>query len=114
MCFGLPGATAISSLFRANVLGVSTKLASTSFCMFFVSADANTSAGAPCWIWVTSACDPAKLYVNDNPGALVANVDFSLLNASVSDAAANTLSDPVSNAPGVVLDEVELAGLLLL
>src|SRR5581483_9851785 len=47
----------------AKTRGASTRPASTSFCMLFWSADANTSAGAPCWIWVTSAWEPAKLYV---------------------------------------------------
>src|SRR5581483_2770098 len=95
MCLGLPGATTISSLLRAKTRGASTRPASTSFCMLFWSADANTSAGAPCWIWVTSAWEPAKLYVTVRWGAFEASVAFSAVNASVSDAAANTVRLPV-------------------
>ena len=62
-------------------------------------------------IWVTSACEPAKLYVTDNPGSLAPNTAFSSLNASVNDAAANTFSDPLSFA---VDEGVGADGLLLL
>src|ERR1700736_5259182 len=79
MFFGLPGATAIS-------------------CLFLVSADANTSAGAPWVIWVTRALEPAKLYVNVRPELAAVSFVLAALNAPVSDAAANTLSEPVSAA----------------
>src|SRR5689334_12700060 len=103
MFFGLPGATAICSLLCANVCGASTRFASCSFFMFLVSADANTSAGAPCWICCTSACEPAKLYVRSRSGAAVDNVCFRSLNDSVSDAAAKTLSLPLSFAFAVAV-----------
>ena len=83
-------------MFRANVVGVSTNLASVSFFIDEVSAVAITSAGAPCWIWVTNAPDPAKLYVTDSPGSEVFNAVWTSLNDSVSDAAANTFSEPES------------------
>ena len=61
MFLGLPGATAISSLFLAKMTGVSTRLFDTSLFMLAWSAEANTSAGAPFSIWVTRALDPPKL-----------------------------------------------------
>ena len=59
------------------------------------------------------------MYVSESPGSLVASVFFSALNAPVSDAAAKTLSDPLSFAavvPAVVGEEEPeaLDGLLLL
>jgi len=107
MCFGLPGATAISSLFLAKVTGVPTKPAFTSLRMLVVSADAKTSAGAPCVIWATRALEPAKSYVNARLGLAATSVFFAALNALVSDAAANTLSGPVIAAEAV---GVPLAG----
>src|ERR1700730_18475663 len=95
MCLGLPAATATSSLFLAKVTGVSTRPASTNFCMFLVSADANTSAGAPWVIWVTRALEPAKLYVNVRPELAAVSLVLAALNAPVNDAAANTLTAPV-------------------
>src|ERR1700682_3536158 len=112
MFFGLPAATAISSLFVAKVTGGSTRPASTSFCMFFVSAEANTSAWAPCCIWATRAVEPAKLYVIARLGWAVVSVALAALNAPVSDAAANTLTDPVSGA-AVVVVVAAAAGLVL-
>src|SRR5579884_116129 len=102
MCLGLPGATAISSLFRANVTGVSTRPAVTSLFMLVWSADAKTSAGAPCWIWVTSALDPAKLDLRSSSGLARMRPVFAELNAPVSDAAANTSRPPVTVAPAEV------------
>src|SRR5689334_15909054 len=79
--------------------------------MFFVSADANTSASAPCWICCTSCCEPAKLNVGsrfdpDESASLV------LLNADVSDAAAKTSSGVFVCVATVVLDDEELFELL--
>ena len=49
MCWGLPGATMISSLLRAKVFGWPlARLSSVTRFMFWVLADANRSAGAPC------------------------------------------------------------------
>ena len=61
-----------------------------------MSAVAITSAGAPCWICVTNAPDPAKLYVRFKPGFATFNVVCRSLNDSVNDAAANTVTEPVS------------------
>src|SRR5450631_4482027 len=102
MAFGLPGATAISSLFLAKITGVSTSPAVTSLFMLAWSADANTSAGAPCWIWVTRVLDPAKLNVRLRPGSADAIAVLAALKAPVSDAAAKTLRLPVSAGAVVV------------
>src|SRR5215510_9893192 len=102
MFLGLPGATAIINLLPAKFFGVSTRLASTSFCLFFLSADAKTSAGAPFWICCTSACEPAKLYVSFRFGSFVASAVFRSPNAFVSDAAPKTVRSPRSSDVAVV------------
>jgi hypothetical protein len=61
MALGLPLATTIRSRLLAKFRGVPTRLATLP--MLAVSADAKTSAGALCWIWVASAWLPAKLKV---------------------------------------------------
>ena len=59
---GLPGGTAISRVLVAKFTGApSTRPSPVALSMFLVSAEANTSAGAPCWIWVTRSEEPAKL-----------------------------------------------------
>ncbi len=109
MCFGFPGATAISSRLRANVFGVWTRPASTSSCMLEVSAEAKTSAGAPCWIWATRAWEPAKFNVSERAELPAARFAFSISNGFVNDAAANTLRAPASLEPVAVVGP-ELAG----
>ena len=64
--------------------------------MFVPSADANTSAGAPPWICCTSADDAAKLNVTVVPGFAFSKSAPILVNASVSDAAADTVIVPES------------------
>ena len=61
--------------------------------MLAMSAEANTSAGAACWIWVARAWLPAKLKVTLVPLELV-NCSPISVKAAVSDAAANTFSSP--------------------
>jgi hypothetical protein len=57
MPLGLPGATAICNVFLANATGVpSLFLASVTSFMFFSSADANTSAGAP-WLMLAARAE---------------------------------------------------------
>ena len=100
MASGLPASTMISSVLVANVAGspaVPSPLASLS--MFAESADANTSAGAPSLIWPTRSDDAAKLNVMSTSGFAAVNASPSDVNASVSEAAANTVS-----APDTVLD----------
>src|SRR6266508_1114928 len=97
MPFGLPLATTICSRLLANTRGGPTRLATLS--MLLVSAEANTSAGAPCWIWVASAWLPAKLKVTLVSGCAAVKSLPSLANAAVSDAAANTLISVRGPAP---------------
>ena len=59
--------------------------------MFLVSAEANTSAGAPCWIWVTRSEEPAKLNVTVVPGWAASNCCPSSVKVDFSEAAANTV-----------------------
>src|SRR3954468_17828829 len=60
------------------------------------SADANTSAGAPCTICVASVPDEPKLNVTLAPGFARLKSSPILPNASVSDAAADTVTAPVA------------------
>src|SRR4029453_9667851 len=62
--------------------------------MFFVLAEAKTSAGAADVICIASAELAAKLNVTFTPGLAVSNCWPSVVNDSVSDAAANTVIDP--------------------
>src|SRR4249919_3100717 len=66
--------------------------------MFFVLAEAKTSAGAPDVICIASAELAAKLNVIFTPGLAVSNCWPSVVNDSVSDAAANTVIDPDNDA----------------
>src|SRR4249919_350274 len=66
--------------------------------MFFVLAEAKTSAGAPDVICIASAELAAKLNVTFTPGLSVSNCRPSVVNDSVSDAAANTVIDPDNDA----------------
>ena len=62
--------------------------------MFVPSADAKTSAGAPPWICCTSADDAPKLNVTVVPGFAFWKSAPIFVNASVSDAAADTVMVP--------------------
>ena len=93
---GLPGATAISRRLCAKVTGVSTSPAVTSFCMVDWSAVAITSAGAPLMMLVTSCWEPAKENVAVKPGLAASSLALASVKASVSDAAASTVSEPLS------------------
>src|SRR4030095_6194744 len=73
----------------AKFCGVPTR--SLTLSMLVVSAEANTSAGAPCWIWVARAWLPAKLKGTLVPPLALVYCWPSWLKAAVSDAAANTL-----------------------
>src|SRR4029453_8433748 len=86
---GLPFSTTIWSRLLAKFWGVPTR--SLTLSMLVVAAEANTSAGAPCWIWVARAWLPAKLKVTLVPPLALVYCWPSSLKAAVSDAAANTL-----------------------
>src|SRR6185295_9836671 len=60
--------------------------------MFWVSADANASAGAPWPICVTSVFEPAKLKVTLTPGFAASYCLPIVVNGSVRDAAAKIVS----------------------
>src|SRR5664280_2429458 len=109
---GLPGFTTISSVLRAKMTGFPTM--SPEDCavvMSLVLAEANTSAGAPCWIWVTSAPDDPRLNVMVVPGWADSNRLPSWPKVPVSEDAADTMMEPVSLGFVVVVppdDEDEL------
>src|SRR5437660_4266541 len=98
MCLGLPACTAISSLLCAKTAGVpDANPPVTTFCMLAWSAAAKMSAGAPCWICVTSVGLPAKLNVEAMPGYFRWRSAPILVNASVSEAAASTVRLPLTS-----------------
>src|SRR5690348_10304732 len=101
MPLGLPGATTISSLLRANTRGVPVvKPSPFNLSMFVVSAEANTSADAPCSICVTRVGVPAKLNFTVTPELAPWNEVPRALKAAVSDAAAKTETVPLSGVAG--------------
>jgi hypothetical protein len=122
MLFGLPGATAMTSLFVANTVAwPSTTPPWTALSMVAWSAAAKTSAFAPLSSCCTRVDEPAKLNFTVVPGCWASNSLPSAVNDSVSDAAANTVSVPpppafpaplgagaVTDAPGCVLGSSEL------
>jgi hypothetical protein len=71
------------------------------------AAEAKTSAGAPCWIWVARAPDDPKLKLMVVPGWADWNVVPSWPKAAVSDDAADTVIDPLSLG-AVVVELAEL------
>ena len=70
--------------------------------MLAVSAEANTSAGAPSVICVTSADDASKLNVVVASGLAAVNALPISVKASVSEAAANTVISPATPEGAVV------------
>src|SRR5262245_31033213 len=75
--------------------------------MFVWSADANVSAGAPCWICVASVDDDPKLNVADASGFAVWKSFPICVKAPVSEAAADTVILP-DTLDALVVDVVEL------
>src|SRR6266849_3009239 len=91
--FGLPAGTTICSRLVANTRGDPiTSPVSTSFCMLGWSADANTSAGAPCWIWAASVDEPARLNSARSRGSARPTAHPMDWNAAVREAAAKTVT----------------------
>ncbi len=89
---------AISISLRVKSLGVDTSPEETTVAMFVGDAEANTSAFWPCWIEDASAELESKSKPTWVPGCAVVNCLPSVVNASVSEDAANTVIDP-DNAP---------------
>src|SRR3954469_5891596 len=98
MCAGFDGGTAICITFFTNGVGLEAAPADTTWSMFFVLADANTSAGAPCVICCASPELGPKLNTTLTPLCAFSNSSPSTVNASVRDAAANTLTVPANDA----------------
>src|SRR4029453_12833834 len=94
---GLPFSTTIWSWLLTKFCGVPTR--SLTLSMFGMSAEANTSAGAPCWIWVARAWLPAKLKVTLVAPLAAVKSSPILVKVAVSDAAANTLISDGDCAP---------------
>src|SRR5215471_5394109 len=95
--FGLQGLTTIVSRFDANTVGSAVTCPPvTSFCMLAPSAEANTSAGAPPWICCARVDDAAKLKVTVVPLLIFSKSLPIFVKASVSEAAADTVIDPLS------------------
>ena len=92
---GLPGGTAISRVLDAKLTGAAAVSESpVALSMFVVSAEAKTSAGAPCWIWATRSEEPAKLKVTVVPGWAFSNSAPIAVKVFFSDAAAKTVISP--------------------
>src|SRR5205807_8980956 len=68
-----------------------------------------TSAGAPCWIWVTSVGLPAKLNLTSAWRCRALNWDPTLPKASVSEAAASTVSFRLTGSPEGLVEDCEAA-----
>src|SRR6478672_8671095 len=95
MFLGLPGAVTIVRVLLAKLTGSpATNPASTAFVMLLVSAEANTSAGAPAVSWVTRSEEPAKLNVTVEPGFPFWKIVPISVKVAFSDAAANTVNVP--------------------
>src|SRR4051794_27039853 len=89
---GFDGGTAISSVFLTKSVGLNAR-APSAF-MFFSDAEAKTSTGAPCAIWVERSELAPKVSLTLAPGWSFSNRALSVVNASVSDAAASTVIEP--------------------
>src|SRR6478609_8817205 len=86
---------AVSSVLEAKLIGVAAvSEAPVALSMFLVSAEAKTSAGAPCWSWDTRSEEPAKLNVTVLPGWEASNFVPISVKVFLSDAAENTVSFP--------------------
>src|SRR6478672_9566406 len=107
---GLSGGTAISRVLDAKLTGVAAvSEAPVALSMFLVSAEAKTSAGAPCWSWATRSEDPAKLKVTLAPGWAFSNSAPIAVKVFFSEAAAKTVISPDIAGDEDDEDEPELA-----
>src|SRR5829696_8951582 len=102
MLAGLPAGTITVRRFLAKVWGASVRPSLTASFIFASSAEANTSAGAPCSSCVRRVELPAKFSCTSVPGWSSSKFAFSSLKASVSEEAAKTVkadSPPSSELP---------------
>jgi hypothetical protein len=103
---GLAGGTAISRMLVAKLLACPRMSAvSESRLMVRVSAEANTSAGAPWEICVARSEDPAKLSMTLVPGFRPSNSPARRVKVSFREAAANTVRVPEVPAGSAVPGE---------
>jgi hypothetical protein len=92
---GFPAGVAISRVFLTKVTGVAVIAPVSVTCFMFVgAAEANTSAGAPWLICCANAELPPKLNLTRTPGLAASKSLPILVNDSVNDAAANTVTSP--------------------
>jgi hypothetical protein len=91
-----------------------TRFAVVAFVILLVSADANTSPGAPAVSWVTRSEDPAKLNVTVDPGFSFWKIVPISVNVAFSDAPANTVRVLGSAGTAAFGVAEELAAALLL
>src|SRR6185437_15959929 len=98
MCAGLLGGTAISITFLTKLVLVLAPPALTTWVMFLVAAEANTTAGAPWLICNASAELAPKLSFTFTPGCAASNCLARVVNASVSEAAASPVMVPLMAA----------------
>jgi hypothetical protein len=77
--------------------------------MFAGAAEANTSAGAPLVIWVDKPELGPKLNFTVSPGWAASNCFPSWVKVPISDAAANTVIEPVGEAELLALEAELLA-----
>src|SRR5205807_3842141 len=103
MPLGLPAPTTISSRFRAKTWAVPTRLASCSACILGWSAEAKTSPGAPCLTCATRLDDPPKLRSTLTEEWSFSNWPPRSLNAELSEAAASTVTEPLTAPAGCVV-----------
>src|SRR5215468_107398 len=98
---GLLGGTATSMTFFAKFVDLDAPPALMTCCMFFGDAEATTSAGAP-WLICSARSELApKLSLTLLPGWSLSNCLASVVNASFNEAAANTVTVPLTAALGL-------------
>ena len=96
MSAGLAGGTAISITLLREGRGAGGRAGvDTTWSMFFALAEANTSAGAPWVICCGQARAGAEVELDLVPGWAASNCLARVVNDSVSEAAANTVTVPV-------------------
>ena len=82
-------------VFLAKFCGLDASPAETTDCMLAGAAEANTSAGAPLVIWSARPELGPKLNLTVSPEWAASNCFPSWVNVPISEAAANTVIDPV-------------------
>src|SRR5207248_8181161 len=94
---GLSGGTATSMMFLAKFCGLDASPAEMTSCIVLGDAEAKMSAGAPLVIWASRPELGPKLNFTVSPLCAAWNCCPSLVKASVSEAAANTVIVPVAD-----------------